>query len=478
MVHAALVVSQQITQPLFHRQQESCGMNRKVKFKYVFAMVMVFAGAVRLAVLVLGWDTLSEDPDSYARLAINWANSGTFGIETDTGVAPRAYRPPLYPWLLSWLVSNSELSRMGIVVLHFVLGLATVGLSYSIANRLDLRWPALPALAVACDPLLLRQSQFVMTETLAAFFVVMIWRGWLVLKCRPPNTQAVMQAAHFRQGLLALGLGVLCGLATLCRPTAAPWAVICALALLCTLGAPWKVRLTPALAFSLGVLLCIGPWSWRNRSQIGAPVWATTHGGYTLLLANNPLIYEHFRNNGPTRDWNAEPFHAAWAKRSASIESPVNAAYWLADTPSTSFPQSLPELEDDRLAYASARATMDREPWMFTRSCIYRVGWFWAPWPNTGSFLTKSVIGVWYGMAFLAALVGLRALVRERRLNLWVVPLGLVVSLTCVHAVYWSNMRMRGPLMSVVYVLGAVGLQHPRDETSLALKKDAGITHD
>lgn len=448
-------------------------MNRKVKLKYVFAVVMVFAAVVRLATLVLGWDSLAEDPDSYTRLAENLANSGTFGIETEAGVAPRAYRPPLYPWLLSWFVSGSGVSRIAVVVLHLVLGLATVGLSYAIASRLGLEWPWLPAAAVACDPLLLRQSQFVMTETLAAFLVCVVWWSWIRCEISGPSSGS----QRFLQPYCFLGVGLLFGLAVLCRPTAAPWAVLCMLALQVRGSVSFSGQIQRTGLFVLGILLCIGPWTWRNARQLGSPVWATTHGGYTLLLANNPLIYEHFRKNGPTRDWDAEPFHAAWARRAGADEfpadeSPRDKAYWFADTLPTSFSQPLPELEDDRLAYASAWATIGREPWMFASSCLYRVCWFWAPWPNTGSWLAKGIIGTWYGVAFLAFIVSLIRLIRDRCLMKWIVPLALVISLTAVHALYWSNMRMRGPLMCAVYVIGACGI--PRNYVSVEDQHSGG----
>ena len=36
---------------------------------------------------------------------------------------------------------------------------------------------------------------------------------------------------------------------------------------------------------------CSTPWAWRNARIFGEPVWSTTHGGYTLALANNPVYY-------------------------------------------------------------------------------------------------------------------------------------------------------------------------------------------
>ena len=39
----------------------------------------------------------------------------------------------------------------------------------------------------------------------------------------------------------------------------------------------------------------------------------------------------------------------------------------------------------------------------------------------------------------------------------WAPPLLLILALTAVHAVYWSNLRMRAPVMPMVAALAAVG---------------------
>ena len=49
-------------------------------------------------------------------------------------------------------------------------------------------------------------------------------------------------------------------------------------------------------AFALGVLLVLSPWAIRNQLQFGRPIVTTTHGGYTLLLANNPEFYDWLRS--------------------------------------------------------------------------------------------------------------------------------------------------------------------------------------
>ena len=36
----------------------------------------------------------------------------------------------------------------------------------------------------------------------------------------------------------------------------------------------------------------VAPWVVRNALVMGRPLLTTTHGGYTLLLANNPVFYD------------------------------------------------------------------------------------------------------------------------------------------------------------------------------------------
>ncbi len=65
-------------------------------------------------------------------------------------------------------------------MLHVLVGCATVGLTYLIGCRLQVRGAWIAGVGVAVDPILLRQSQLVMTETLATFLAVLAWWLWLV----------------------------------------------------------------------------------------------------------------------------------------------------------------------------------------------------------------------------------------------------------------------------------------------------------
>lgn len=453
---------------------------RFVSARWSLALVLLVALGVRLAVLVMSWGSLAADDDAYGRLAVYWAETGTYGFPDrlgdagsdnvsdnvagnaePTGMRPTAYRPPLYPWLLSWLVSQGQLNLLGVAVLHIWLGLASVGLTHAIALRLRIAWPALPALAVAFDPILLRGSQLVMTETLITFFALAIWLLWLriVSPGRHPSSWRKLGGYAF--------LGLVLGLSVLTRPTMLPWAA-CLVGLSAMparffsrverreSGGKWFESLGNASVVATVLLLTLLPWMVRNARMLGTPIWATTHGGYTLLLANNPSLYAHFRERGPSRDWDANSFHRHWAARRDG--DPTQTAFWQRPLAQEAIEPPIDELKDDRLAQQSAKATIARAPAMFALSCLYRTSWFWALAPHEASRLARLAIGAWYAVWFLCALAGIVRIGRSWASPAWLAAAALVLTLTLVHAVYWSNMRMRAPLMPIVYIVAAVPL--------------------
>jgi hypothetical protein len=104
------------------------------------------------------------------------------------------------------------------------------------------------------------------------------------------------------------------------------------------------------------------------------------------------------------------------------------------------------------------------------KSCVARLFWLWAPWPNQGGILTRIGIGAWYFAVYLAAAVGLVRLIRTFRstpstARYWFPLLTLILSVSMVHSVFWSNMRMRAvcmPAVSILASLGVVATLRPR----------------
>jgi hypothetical protein len=398
--------------------------------RLVFLTGLAIVACVRIGALGLGWESLGADPDAYRALAATWRDTGTLGLIDGEGhPVPSAYRPPLYPWVLSWFpVSETGGSdRAWIAALHGILGVATCLLTFQIGKQLGLS-PLACTLAmvwVACDPILIRQSTLVMTETLATFLGVILCWWWL-----RDTEESIRDRWDWRSLLLGLGMG----LAVLCRPTALAWLVLW-----------WGVALVQGrwrsvVMCALGVAALVVPWTVRNTTQFGAPVATTTHGGYTLYLANNPILYRHW-STSMSRQWDEDAFHAIWrSERSRSVGQD--------------------EISQDRFAQSRAWSTIASDPWTFAVGCAIRTGWLWALWPapRQASFRIQVAIACWYaiamGLAFLGGIDGIRT---KETLYRWLPGLLLVVSLTLVHSVYWSNMRMRAPAVPVVSLMAGLG---------------------
>ncbi|MFG0261902.1 MAG: hypothetical protein ACF788_05890, partial [Novipirellula sp. JB048] len=172
-------------------------------------------------------DQFAQDPDAYRVIAETLSETGTFGLPTasqtraasDRGAPelgatmvarPTAFRPPLYPYLLSWLTPQGKLHPLLIGALHLGLGGLTVLCTVSIASRLIDRGriggaSMLAAALVVLDPILLQQSTLVMTETIATASATLVIWFWV---CRMSGSATVAK------GLI---LGGLLALTYLCR---------------------------------------------------------------------------------------------------------------------------------------------------------------------------------------------------------------------------------------------------------------------
>lgn len=396
--------------------------------------VFLIALAFRLTIQILTLPSLLADRDAYRRLAQTLYATGTFGVLDPQGhPVATAYRPPLYPWLLSWL-QGFDSDLLPIAILHSILGACSVMLTYRIAFRLGLS--GLQSLAASAlvlfDPILLRQSTLVMTETLATFLGLFAW--WLALFLDRNSTRGIAIGAA-----IGLAIGATLGIACLCRPTALAWALLWG-------GSELRRNPLRASCLLLGCLLVLLPWWKRNQSEIGQGLWATTHGGYTLLLANNPILYEHWETSW-SRQWDDDRFHAWWhAKR---LEENVRA--------------ETDEIASDALANALGWQSIRANPVLFFKACAIREGWMWAWWPaeHQAHWILRVAIGIWYAITTIAGFVGLIRLLgragSEPKFACWLPALTLAVSLCLVHAVYWSNMRMRAPIIPVISLLAVYG---------------------
>ena len=403
--------------------------------------------------MLLTPSALKADPDGYWRLAENMARHGTLG----RGDVPSAFRPPVYPLLLTpcAMLQAGDLNKVAVGILHVVMGVATVWLVFELALRVGLnRWSAMAALLVAFDPILLRQSTLIMTETAATLLATASLFAVAVLLERP----TVVRAAW---------VGFLFAAAALCRPVFLPWMVLSLVLLGVIL---WRrsqaeraeatagngaSRTCPAsmlifLTATVAAATVLTPWVVRNQIQFKLPIVTTTHGGYTLYLANNPQFYDYLRTARWGSVWDARELGPRWQRSPDELTPRV-------------------ELADDREAYAAARATIADQPGMFAYACIVRVGRLWAVTPH--QVCGGRLAAVWYWLEFLLAALGCWAIYRRKIVAspVWPWAILLVAIVTAVHAVYWTNMRMRAPLEPVIALAATAGI------ASLTRIKSSGL---
>ncbi len=239
-----------------------------------------------------------------------------------------------------------------------------------------------------------------------------------------------------------------------------------------------RIQVTAAATVALTLTLFVGSWTWRNQRQLGKPIWATTHGGYTLLLGNNPSYYQYLNSDAPIgQAWDARSFLERWDHRLESDprlpefwqttnEAPVSLT---SITSKGAQASTWDELQDDRLAYETATATIRRQPGSFVYACLYRLLRLHSPMPlrqleaaqvSTRPPWSILVVTAFYTLSWLSVLCGLKTLGRQVFQNHWLGVWLLWGSIAAVHTVYWTDIRMRAPLVPAIAVLAAIGMVH------------------
>ncbi len=406
---------------------------------------------------------LRDDVDAYLQFGRNVGETHTLARTLPGGrPCPSAHRPPLYPFLLAITGRFDQVGPAQVALLHLacVLGIAT--LTYDLARQLKLPAAWAVGLVTVFDPLLLHWSTYPMTETLAtllALLVVVVGLRWHETYRFSPGVYHDAVRSHragTRSSIHYAGMwGAVLGFATLCRPVFLPWGLLLAGGLLAY--RPRAIASRQAAALLLGLVIVLTPWALRNRRLVGVTTPLTTHGGYTLLLSNNPAYYQHLKTRGWREPWDARELQPLLEQAGLSVPrecQPFEAAY---------------DQGCRRLALKSIQA----QPGMFLYATAVRVVQLWSPLPHATSNpesparrAVRYAVGLWYLVLSIAAILGVRRAWRVQREITWIGLAGCL-AFTLVHAVYFSNMRMRTPLMPWIYLMAAVALVHWKTPHSL-----------
>jgi 4-amino-4-deoxy-L-arabinose transferase-like glycosyltransferase len=379
-----------------------------------FALCCILAATL---VVISAVQQRLPDADDYRVYAENYA-AAIF----NNGPTPDAYRPPFYPIILAPIVRFAPSPNVWITLLHVFLTLATLFAVWRIARRTGMTSiAALPGLLVAVDPILVFQSGQIMTETIFTAIVVWTLLPWLHDQPKSIRTTAA-------NGLLA-------GIGFLTRPTMGP--IFLAIGLAFVLSRRWNDfrRWLIALAVFLAI---VGGWTLRGWMRNGEIVVATTHGGYTLWLANNPSFYETEVAGG--RNWAGSPEFNAWQNENAERTA------------------GQIESSKDRFFRELAMEWIRNNPDAARRAALYRLSSFWGLQPRSGPSTLRPVVAVYFGVFSLLALHGW-ILIKGWR-GPWLTATLVVLALSAVHAIYWSNMRFRAPIEPLLAILAAKSIEY------------------
>lgn len=426
--------------------------------RFWWLSLLGLAVVLRLGVMVARPGQLTTDRDLYLGIANELREGHGYSTPGTAEPTPTAFRSPLYPLLLVGTGGRST----GISALHLLLAtvmvMATGRAVQRLTGEVGLGPPLLAGVIVALDPLLLLYSGQPMTETLCSCLsAVLLWR------LAASNTTA--------RGAMIEGL--VWGLCLLSRPT---YAVALGLSVVgrvlvrpAGLEPHWERAESPGsprwrcgLLIMLTALAVVSPWVIRNWLVLGKPIVTTTHGGYTLWLANNPVYYAEVVEGGDAA-WNGESLHRWQLATNAEMDRLGIRS----------------EIARDQWQGARAKQFIRDNPWGFVRACLHRAVTFWSIFPGRSAETGVPVPMLWiiaagYAAVWVGGVVALgRLWSRGQVASLWPV-LSLILGFFVVHLVYWTDARMRAPIMPAVAVLVAVGLrvtrkppqEHRPDETS------------
>ncbi len=494
--------------------ERRAGVPGAVESRWLIALVLIGI-TLRLLVLLLRGDDLNTDPDVYVGIAQTIVDGN--GICVPGSDRPTAFRPPLYPLLLAGLHLTGLKLTYAAGLINLVSGAVVIIGVWWMARVVGLpdRWSVIAAAAAAFDPLLLRYSVLPMTESISAGLLTVAMLqilklfskqsaatanfadSWLRWTCINSRTAAPTSQNRFRQFVnccnttsrmkTAIVAGLCFGMAGLCRPVGLVMCVVMTLTLLLAATQRWggppqkrpdtkpndKERrprfVRPAFLAVLPAIIAgvvVLPWIVRNAVQFGHFIPATTHGGYTLLLGNNPVFY---------RDVVTAPGQPVWQGESLD--------HWQQEVLTDMLEDGVQPADDvaiDAWNYDRAVENIRQQPDVFLQACLLRWKRFWALRPSVTETqlpaLTATAVAIWYGVLWSGLAGSLFCADIRRSVHIQLLWLA-ILSFLLLHTFYWTNTRMRAPLTGIIVVLSAVGWEaifrrSSRGRKSMALEED------
>jgi 4-amino-4-deoxy-L-arabinose transferase-like glycosyltransferase len=361
---------------------------------------------------------IDGDADGYWKLAQSLARGQGFSVYEP----PRqVLRMPGFPLLISAGMLIYGDSPGATRVLLAGVGTAACGFVFLLGRELfDAETGLAACIFATLNPAMILFSVLLLSETLFALCALASLWAFARLVC---SEDAGMGTQYgWGRGLAA---GVLCGAATLVRPT---WLVIGPLlAAVDLLRHGMKRRaIVRSGALCAGLAIALLPWIVRNAVVTGRFVPTTLWVGPSLYDGLNP--------------------HATGASDMNFVEA--DGIY-----------QQMSEYDADRHYRSATWNFVRNNPVRALELTAIKLWRFWSPVPNAPQFaawyLQLAVAAVYVPVLVFAAIGAWRA---RRRHWCWIVPAAPMLCFAAVHAVFIGSLRYRLPVEYPLLVLSAAGV--------------------
>lgn len=377
-----------------------------------YGMVFSIALAARLAFLgVWAWMGLDSvyGRDLYYSLAQSW-------LGWASPVAMDATHPPLYTAFIALLLGVfGRPNPMPVLCLQALMSAAVCPFVFWLGTRLisdRIGW--LAALWIAFDPPLIFFVPQLQTETLFVFMEVLFFI-WLY---------RLLENESAEWGWGWLGLGLLGGLAALCRSAFAAYPAF-------LLPALWRMKglrkiMIPGLLLIVGWLAPVSVWTVRNWLKYHEIIPISAQMGWTL--------YEGFSTD--REEIRRRPYEMAEEAARLGISDPMaKSDYFKAKT----------------LAF------MRQHPGESARIVLGKALLYWRPWPyDPHPRAIRFLLSIYFSGLFILAGYGIW-LTRSQSVR-WYPIYALFLYLTAMHSVFFTSLRYRLPLESFLCLWAAAGL--------------------
>ncbi len=398
---------------------------------FVIVLIALIARLI-LVGYVVGLDRVpAGDEIDYHSLASNLAD-GT-GYHLADGHAT-ARRPPLYPFVLSFLYRVVGADPAAARIMQVILGAMIVCLVFLVSKRLftpQVAWVA--AVLTAVNPFLVFVSGYLLTENLYIVLLLSV----LVVVPKPTGDWRRILAA-----------GLILGLCMLARPTALGITVWIVAFVLVFGGGSLGGRVLRAAAILALIGLAVMPWGVRNHRVLGKWLFTTTHGGVTFYQGNNEAVLEYPQYYGGVAPLYMLPGYEELEKK--------------------------PEVEKDEDARSMGRRFLKENKRKVPVLVWRKFARFWRLRSDAGMSGVKS--GWWFdrdsmlgrlaasldvGLAYSVLVIPLFVIGLFLSLRAWrrfVFLYGLVVVHTAAALVFHGSIRMRVPIEPVIAIFAAYSI--------------------